>query len=138
MSTPPRPEPPFRPTVGEALHHAVAHWPDHDFIVTPDRHLTYRQAEDASGHLARRMLAAGMGRGTWLGLCLPYGQEWVLVRAYGRALDPDDIARRAREQISAYEVPTRIEVWEVGDVPWLGSGKPDKRAIRERMEEPGR
>lgn len=78
MSTPPRPEPPFRPTVGEALHHAVAHWPDHDFIVTPDRHLTYRQAEDASGHLARRMLAAGMGKGTRLGLCLPYGQDWVI------------------------------------------------------------
>jgi hypothetical protein len=35
-------------------------------------------------------------------------------------------------------VPTRIEVWDEADVPWLGSGKPDKRAIRDRLEEPGR
>ena len=56
----------------------------------------------------------------------------------GRTIDPDDIARRAREQISWYKVPTRIDVWGEDDVPWLGSGKPDKRAIRERLEEPGR
>jgi acyl-CoA synthetase (AMP-forming)/AMP-acid ligase II len=58
----------------------------------------------------------------------------VLVPAHGRTLDPDDIARRSREQISSYKVPTRIDVWDEGDVPWLGSGKPDKRAIRERLE----
>ena len=58
----------------------------------------------------------------------------VLVPARGHTLDPDDIARRAREQISSYKVPTRIDVWDEGDVPWLGSGKPDKRAIRERLE----
>src|SRR3954454_6103801 len=32
----------------------------------------------------------------------------------------------------------RIEVWAEADVPWLGSGKPDKRAIRERLLEAGR
>jgi hypothetical protein len=37
-----------------------------------------------------------------------------------------------------HAVPTRIDVWEEGDVPCSGSGKPDKRAIRERLEEPGR
>ena len=41
---------------------------------------------------------------------------------------------RAREQISSYKVPTRIDVWGEADVPWLGSGKPDKRAIRNRLE----
>ena len=54
----------------------------------------------------------------------------VLVPAHGHTLDPDDIARRAREQISSYKVPTRIDMWSEDDVPWLGSGKPDKRAIR--------
>jgi len=58
----------------------------------------------------------------------------VLVPANDRTLDPDDIARRAREQISSFKVPTRIDVWDEADVPWLGSGKPDKRAIRERLE----
>jgi acyl-CoA synthetase (AMP-forming)/AMP-acid ligase II len=75
---PARPDLPFRPTVGEALHHAVAHWPDHDFVVTPDRHMTYAQAEEESGRLARRMLAAGMGKGTRVGLYFPYGQDWVI------------------------------------------------------------
>jgi acyl-CoA synthetase (AMP-forming)/AMP-acid ligase II len=58
----------------------------------------------------------------------------VLVAAHGRTIDPDDVVTRAREQISGYKVPTRIEVWDAGDVPWLGSGKPDKLAIRRRLE----
>ena len=78
MTTPDAPQLPFRPTVGEALHHAVAHWPDHDFVVTPTRHMTYVQAEEESRRLARRMLAAGMGKGTRVGLSFPYGQEWVV------------------------------------------------------------
>jgi acyl-CoA synthetase (AMP-forming)/AMP-acid ligase II len=76
---PSAPEVPFRATIGEALHHAVAHWPDHDFVVTPTRHMTYAEAEVESRVLARRMLAAGMGKGTRVGLSLPYGQDWVVV-----------------------------------------------------------
>jgi acyl-CoA synthetase (AMP-forming)/AMP-acid ligase II len=78
MTEPAPPDVPFRPTVGDALHHAVAHWPDHDFVVTPARHMTYAQAEEESRRLARRMLAAGMGKGTRVGLYFPYGQEWVV------------------------------------------------------------
>ncbi len=78
MTAPDAPELSFRPTVGEALHHAVAHWPDHDFVVTPGRHMTYAQAEEESRRLARRMLAAGMGKGTRVGLYFPYGQDWVV------------------------------------------------------------
>jgi acyl-CoA synthetase (AMP-forming)/AMP-acid ligase II len=75
---PPTPVVPFRPTVGEALQFAVAQWPDHDFVVTPVRHMTYAQADDESGRLARRMLDAGMGKGTRVGLYFPYGQEWIV------------------------------------------------------------
>jgi acyl-CoA synthetase (AMP-forming)/AMP-acid ligase II len=78
MSAPEVPQLSFRPTVGDALHHAVAHWPGHDFIVTPDRRMTYGQAETDSARLAQRMLAAGMGKGTRVGLYLPYGQDWVV------------------------------------------------------------
>ncbi|HEY7107155.1 MAG TPA: class I adenylate-forming enzyme family protein [Acidimicrobiia bacterium] len=60
----------------------------------------------------------------------------VLVPAKGHAIDPQDIQRRSREQISGYKVPTRIELWSEDDVPWLGSGKPDKIAIRARLAEP--
>jgi acyl-CoA synthetase (AMP-forming)/AMP-acid ligase II len=79
MKPPPdAPEVPFRPTVGDALRHAVGHWPDHAFIVTPEQQLTFAEAENASRRLARRMLAAGMGKGTRVGLLFPYGQEWVV------------------------------------------------------------
>ncbi len=78
MTAPDAPDLSFRPTVGEALHHAAAHWPDHDFVVTPARHMTYAQAEEESRRLARRMLAAGMGKGTRVGVYFPYGQEWVV------------------------------------------------------------
>ncbi|HEY3673947.1 MAG TPA: class I adenylate-forming enzyme family protein [Acidimicrobiia bacterium] len=78
MGEPPAPGVSFRPTVGDALQHAVAHWPDHDFVVTPERRMTYAQAEEESGRLARRMLAAGMGKGTRVGLLFPYGQDWVV------------------------------------------------------------
>ncbi len=58
----------------------------------------------------------------------------VLVAASGQEIDPADLQSRAREQISSYKVPTRIEIWPEEDVPWLGSGKPDKLAIRSRLE----
>ena len=57
---------------------AVAHWPDHDFVVTPDRHMTYAEAEEESGRLARRMLAAGMGKGTASASPSRTEQDWVV------------------------------------------------------------
>jgi acyl-CoA synthetase (AMP-forming)/AMP-acid ligase II len=59
----------------------------------------------------------------------------VLVPAKGSSIDVSDLQSRAREQISSYKVPTRVEVWAEDDVPWLGSGKPDKLAIRARLAE---
>jgi acyl-CoA synthetase (AMP-forming)/AMP-acid ligase II len=72
-----------------------------------------------------------------LGLPHPEMEEEVtavVVPAHGRTIDPHELAKRAREQISGYKVPTRIEVWAEDDVPWLGSGKPDKITIRQRLE----
>jgi acyl-CoA synthetase (AMP-forming)/AMP-acid ligase II len=57
----------------------------------------------------------------------------VLVPAKGHTIDPADLQARARTQISGYKVPTRIEIWDEADVPWLGSGKPDKLAIKSRL-----
>jgi acyl-CoA synthetase (AMP-forming)/AMP-acid ligase II len=72
------PELPFRPTIPEALHRAVAEWGDDPFIVTPARRMTFAEAEEGSRHLATRMIAAGMGKGTRLGLYFTYGQEFVI------------------------------------------------------------
>jgi acyl-CoA synthetase (AMP-forming)/AMP-acid ligase II len=57
----------------------------------------------------------------------------VLVAAKGHEIDPESIQSRARQQISGYKVPTRIEIWDEADVPWLGSGKPDKLQIKARL-----
>jgi hypothetical protein len=36
-----------------------------------------------------------------------------------------------RGELSSFKVPTRIEIWDVEDqIPWLGSGKPDKLQVR--------
>jgi acyl-CoA synthetase (AMP-forming)/AMP-acid ligase II len=58
----------------------------------------------------------------------------VLVPAPGTSIDLDSVRARAREQLSSYKVPTRIEILDdETTIPWLGSGKPDKRALRERF-----
>jgi acyl-CoA synthetase (AMP-forming)/AMP-acid ligase II len=58
----------------------------------------------------------------------------VLVAAKGHDIDVGDLQSRARQLISGYKVPTRIEIWDEADVPWLGSGKPDKLEIKARLE----
>jgi acyl-CoA synthetase (AMP-forming)/AMP-acid ligase II len=65
-------------TIPAALRRAAATWGDRDFVVTPDRRMTYREAEEHSRRLAKRMVAAGIGKGTRVGVFLTYGQEWVV------------------------------------------------------------
>lgn len=72
------PELPFRPTIPDALHRAVELWGERDFVVTPARRMSFAEAEVSSRRLAKRMLAAGMGKGTRVGLHFPYGQDFVV------------------------------------------------------------
>jgi acyl-CoA synthetase (AMP-forming)/AMP-acid ligase II len=68
----------YVPTIPVALHRAVESWGDRDFVVTPERRMTYAEAEERSRRLAKRMIAAGIGKGTRVGLYFTYGQEWVV------------------------------------------------------------
>ncbi|MFR9804061.1 class I adenylate-forming enzyme family protein [Pseudonocardia sp. RS010] len=63
------------------------------------------------------------------------GEEVVAVvaPAPGHGLEPSRLTVRARELLSAYKVPTRWIVVDVGALPWLGSGKPDKRRLKEMV-----
>jgi len=72
------PELPFRPTIPDALRRAAEQWGDGPFIVTPARRMTFAEAERSSRFVAQRMLAAGMGKGTRVGLYFTYGQEFVI------------------------------------------------------------
>jgi acyl-CoA synthetase (AMP-forming)/AMP-acid ligase II len=57
----------------------------------------------------------------------------VLVAAPGVVIDADDLATRARTELSAYKTPRRWHTLDEHDVPWLASGKPDKLAIKRRV-----
>jgi acyl-CoA synthetase (AMP-forming)/AMP-acid ligase II len=53
----------------------------------------------------------------------------AVVAANGAAVDPDDVRERIRKELSTYKVPRSIVVLDEADVPLLGSGKPDRRAV---------
>jgi acyl-CoA synthetase (AMP-forming)/AMP-acid ligase II len=58
----------------------------------------------------------------------------VLVPSDGLVIETKEILQRARQVLSSYKVPTRVEVWPKEDVPWLPSNKPDKLAIRRALD----
>jgi acyl-CoA synthetase (AMP-forming)/AMP-acid ligase II len=47
-------------------------------VITPDATLTYGEADERSAQLAARLLAAGVGKGTRVGLLFGNGIEWVV------------------------------------------------------------
>lgn len=53
----------------------------------------------------------------------------VVVPQAGEQLDSEDLRYRANKDLSAYKVPTRWLILEATDVPYLASGKPNKRAL---------
>lgn len=67
------------PTVPVVARRASEEFGDQDFIVMPDRRITFREAEIASRNLAKQLLAAGVGKGARVGIHLPTGVEWAVV-----------------------------------------------------------
>jgi acyl-CoA synthetase (AMP-forming)/AMP-acid ligase II len=49
--------------------------------------------------------------------------------ALGATVDVDDVRERVRKELSSYKVPRAIVVLADDEIPLLGSGKPDRRAI---------
>jgi acyl-CoA synthetase (AMP-forming)/AMP-acid ligase II len=60
----------------------------------------------------------------------------VLVAEEGIEIDPDTVASQLRERISPYKVPTAIRVAGNDEVPWLATGKPDKRRMLDWFTSP--
>lgn len=65
-------------TVPELLRARVAAYPDAELLVTPTERLTYREAEQRSRDVARRMLTAGIGKNTRVGVLFPNTPEWIV------------------------------------------------------------
>jgi acyl-CoA synthetase (AMP-forming)/AMP-acid ligase II len=68
----------YKATIGECVRRAATRWPDRDFVVMPDRRLTFGEAESRSRALAEELVRAGLGKGSRVGLYDTYSIEWVL------------------------------------------------------------
>jgi acyl-CoA synthetase (AMP-forming)/AMP-acid ligase II len=68
----------YKATLGESIKRAATLYGERDFLVLPDRRLTFAEADRASASMAKRMLASGIGKGTRLGLFFTYSAEWVV------------------------------------------------------------
>jgi acyl-CoA synthetase (AMP-forming)/AMP-acid ligase II len=68
----------YRPTIGAALRRAVERFGDREFVVLPDRRMTFAEAERRSRALADEMILAGVGKGTRIGLFFTYGHDFVV------------------------------------------------------------
>jgi acyl-CoA synthetase (AMP-forming)/AMP-acid ligase II len=66
------------PTVSAWIHRLARECGEREMIVSGDSRLTYAAAEADSSLLARGMLAAGIGKGTRVGLLMSNGPNWVL------------------------------------------------------------
>ena len=65
-------------TVPELLVARVASYPDTELLVTPTERLTFVQAEERSREVAKRMLTAGVGKNTRVGVLFGNTGEWVV------------------------------------------------------------
>ena len=64
-----------------------------------------------------------------------YGEEIVaaVVARTGTAVEPAVLMKECQRQLSSYKVPGLIVVLDAAEVPYLASGKPDRRAIAARL-----
>jgi acyl-CoA synthetase (AMP-forming)/AMP-acid ligase II len=68
----------FKATLGECLRRTAERHADRDFIVMPDRRMTFGEAEARSRRLAKALLESGVGKGTRVGIFDTYSPEWVV------------------------------------------------------------
>jgi len=66
-------------TVGAVLRARAEDAPDAVFLVCDDERLTYGDLRERSAEVAKRLLAAGAGHGTHVGMLLPNGAEFAVV-----------------------------------------------------------
>lgn len=70
--------PDFTPTMPEFLAHSVRRFGPREMLVSRDGRYTYAQAEQASRRLARGLLAAGVGKGSRVGILMPSNPDFVI------------------------------------------------------------
>ena len=68
----------IRPTVPDLLRYGYRQYGDDDFVVTKNRRLSFAQADRFSAALAKRFLAAGVSKGSRVGIVLPSSTQFVV------------------------------------------------------------
>lgn len=72
------PFPDFEPSTPAFLHHLQERFASRELIVYEGQRLTYSQAAAESAKLARGMLAAGISKGSRVGLLMPNNPDFVI------------------------------------------------------------
>ncbi len=65
-------------TVPELLRGTSANWPANELAVADNERITYRQADRESAAIARRLLAAGAGKGSHIGILFPNDRRFIV------------------------------------------------------------
>ncbi|HET6810588.1 MAG TPA: class I adenylate-forming enzyme family protein [Acidimicrobiales bacterium] len=81
MSAPAPVFPDHIPTVPELLRAGSERHGADDCVVTPDARVSYAELDRRSRLLAARLVGAGVGKGTHVGVLFPNGWEWVVAWA---------------------------------------------------------
>jgi len=88
-------------TIPRLLRERAEHLGEQAFVVCDDATLSYAEAFRRSADLARALLAAGIGKGTHVGMLLPNGPEfvtaWLAASRIGAVAVPFSTFSRARE-----------------------------------------
>lgn len=79
MTTPTFPD--YRPTVPELLRAGHDRFGGNDCVVTPTDRLTFADLDDRSRHLAARLVQAGIGKSSRVGVLFPNSTSWVVAWA---------------------------------------------------------
>jgi acyl-CoA synthetase (AMP-forming)/AMP-acid ligase II len=95
----PKPDHDF--TLPSLLRRAAERFGERELVVDGTRRLTYCEVERRSGEWARGLLAAGLGKGSRVGLLMPNGPDWIIAflaaARIGALVVPLSTFYRARE-----------------------------------------
>ncbi|MEE8581104.1 MAG: AMP-binding protein [Myxococcota bacterium] len=68
----------YTPTLPEFIRTLAKRFGDRPLAVLGDRRVSYAEADTDSSHLARGLLAAGVGKGTRVAILMPNGPDWII------------------------------------------------------------
>ncbi len=95
-------------TIDELIRHRAARYPDKPMVIDPVQRITFAELDASTHAIAASFLAAGVTKGTRVGLIMPNGPRWVQVALaltrIGAVLVPLSTLLAARELVAQLRV----------------------------------